>query len=141
MSGDKKEQEEGFEFKRSKSILTAEQIDKLIEAKRITLKTKERYKVTLLGKHYLYLDTYLKDLQTGEEALLDTLRIKIPKNVPTYLTTHNLWDHTKEELDALAKLTQQQGERRPSRKTLNIWRQSLERKSNVLQPKNTPQRK
>jgi hypothetical protein len=117
-------------------------IKELVEESNFEIKTEERYRYNLLGKHWLELNTYIVDPLTGETVLLHQYNHTIPKNVPKWLTKHQLWDYTRQELDDLQKLMKINRERKPSKETLRIWRLSVKldrekrERENVLQSEN-----
>lgn len=98
--------------------------------KTATIKTTEKYgvKKNLLGKdkHTLTLITN-EVLEDGTLKQIDSVTIDLPDNIPTWLTEHDLWNHTDYQLQELRKLMEAKDEKRPSKETLNIWREWLNR--------------
>lgn len=91
----------------------------------------ERYTLDVLKGHNCYIDTYIQNKQTLEKTLLVTHKVKIPSHVPKWITRHNLWHHTDKELKYLALLANVKGEKNPSKQTLTIWREYLDKLNNT----------
>ena len=104
----------------------------LKENKHFQVEQDEKYENTVLNGHTLTITTYLKDTRTGEKAELTKYSHKLSKEIPTYLTKHNLWHHTQGELLQLKQLLKERKERKPSKKTLKDWKQAI-KLDNVLQ--------
>ena len=85
----------------------------------------EKYSASFRG-HYLKIITYIKDKETGERVKLKTHKVKIPKNVPRYITKNQLWHHTDIELKQLEILLKSKGEKEPTEETLKQWKHAIQ---------------
>lgn len=92
----------------------------------LEIRTTEKYANSVINGHTLEIDILVYNKVTHETASLKKFNIKIPKNVPTYLTKHQLWHHTRGELLQLEELRKAKKERRPSTETLNEWKKLME---------------
>lgn len=121
MSGYTEEAAEGFKA-------PFEQLKREIEKKfpREEVLLEEKYLYDVEKGHRLRLRTYVKNRDTNKITTLDTQYVKVPKHVPTWITKHDLWHKTKEEIDLLSKLTANNQEKNPSKKTINLWTKILQ---------------
>lgn len=131
MSGLSAEAEDASKRKPSIYELKA-QIEKALPEETIHLE--EKYLYDVLKGHRLRVKTYAKNKHTNKITDLDVQYFKIPKHVPTWITKHDLWHHTKEEIDALTHLMKLNQEQSPSKNTRNTWLQIL--KENVRKTNN-----
>ena len=83
-------------------------------SKRFKIVQEEKYINSVLSGHELHITTYVKDTETGEQLEVHKYKHKIPKSVPTWLTKHQLWHHTQNELEMLQAIAKKNGNRKPN---------------------------
>lgn len=120
MSGSSAEVEEGFK-KHFQNIKNA--IEEKFPKEEVFLR--EKYEWTVLKGHRLKLTLISVNKDTSKETELAHHYVKIPKHVPEWITKKNLWHHSKEEIDLLQKLAETNGEKSPSKNTMETWKKIL----------------
>jgi hypothetical protein len=111
--------EVGAEFKAPFNQLKAE-IEKQFPREEVYLE--EKYTCDPLRGHRLVLKTYVKNKDTHKKIKIAENIFKIPQHLPKWLTKHDLWHHTYDEINLLMKLKDNNGEKSPSKNTLQQWR-------------------
>lgn len=112
-----KSQEVEFDFK---------EFEKKTGYEVLKIYTKEEYKIKF-GRTYCYLRTYVlvHKEKKAHELLIDQKKYKLPKSTPKYLTKHNLWHCSPDQLHELNQIAFKLGEKRPSDKTIKQWKENV----------------
>lgn len=105
-----------------------------LDPKKFQIEQTEKYSDNILKGHILRIDTYVKEIETGEKVLLHTYEFQLTKNTPKWLTKHKLWDYTDKQLNQLRIAMKNRGEKEPTKETIKNWKQAL--KLDVLQSNN-----
>ncbi len=87
---------------------------------KFNITTDEKYSIKF-GQHILILRVIATNIETGKRHLLHKHKVKIPKNVPTWITENNLWHLTDLELKELNDFSKSLGKPQPDKDSVKQY--------------------